>query len=170
METDLVKIKKIAEKREEENWRFRSFLKEYDESPGEIDHIVHDLYQKISSEIDCKKCANCCRKMQPVLSQKDIHDFSEGLGLDVCNFKEQYLEKDNEAPDKFRFNTLPCPFLRGDLCSNYEHRPRDCQSFPHLHRRDFTSRLWEVIENYSICPLVFNVYEYLKRELWHKNW
>jgi hypothetical protein len=30
--------------------------------------------------------------------------------------------------------------------------------------------LWEVVENYSLCPLVFNVYEYLKRELWHKSW
>ncbi len=92
------------------------------------------------------------------------------LKMSPIKFKEQYLVQDDEAPDKFRFNRLPCPFLRCNLCTTYEHRPQDCRSFPHLHMRDFTSRLWEVVENYSICPLVFNVYEYLKKELWHKNW
>lgn len=170
LQTDLAKIIRIAQEREEENWRFRSFLKAYDGSPREIDRIVHDLYQRISSEIDCQQCANCCRKIQPVLNRKDIRVFSLGLGLDINQFKQQFLVKDDETPDKFLFNTLPCPFLRGNLCLNYEHRPQDCRSFPHLHKRDLTSRLWEVVENYSLCPLVFNVYEYLKRELWHKNW
>lgn len=27
----------------------------------------------------------------------------------------------------------------------------------------------DVIENYSICPIVFNVYEYLKDEIWYNN-
>ena len=27
-----------------------------------------------------------------------------------------------------------------------------------------------VIQNYSICPIVFNVYEQLKKELWHRDW
>jgi len=95
LETDLAEIITIAEKREEENWRFRSFLKAYDGSPREIDRIVHNLYQRISSEIDCKQCANCCRKMQPTLNQKDIRDFSHGLGLDVNRFKKQYLVKND---------------------------------------------------------------------------
>jgi uncharacterized protein len=169
LETDLAKIKRIAQQKEEENWRFRSFLKAYDGSPREIDRLVHDLYQRISAEVDCQQCANCCREIQPILNRKDIRVFSRGLGLDVNQFKEQFLVKDDETLDKFRFNTLPCPFLRGNLCLNYEDRPQDCRSFPHLHKRDFTSRLWGVVENYSLCPLVFNVYEYLKRELWYKN-
>jgi uncharacterized protein len=165
LETDLDKIKKLAEQREDENWRFRSFLKGCDKSDRKIDRIVHDLYQRISAEIDCKQCGNCCRKMSPVLSQKDIRDFSQSLGIDVKNFKEQYLAKDEETPNKFWFNKLPCPFLKSNLCLNYEHRPQDCRSFPHLHKRDFTHRLWNVVENYAICPWVFNVYEYLKKEL-----
>jgi uncharacterized protein len=167
LETDLTIITKIAAKKGDENWRFRSFLKTYHGSENEIDGIVHDLYQKISLEIDCTQCANCCRKMQPALDQEDIRDFSQSLGLDLKVFKEQYLIQDGEVSDKFRFNRQPCPFLKGNLCLNYQHRPQDCRSFPHLHIREFTSRIWEVVENYSICPLVFNVYEYLKRELWH---
>ena len=101
---------------------------------------------RIASEIDCRKCANCCRKIQPILSQKDIRDFSRGLGLAVNKFKEQYLVKDDETPSIFRFNALPCPFLRGNLCTNYEHRPQDCRSFPHLHKQNFTFRLWIEID------------------------
>ena len=44
-------------------------------------------------------------------------------------------------------------------------RPEDCRSFPHLHKESFISRLWGVIDNYSICPIVFNVFERLKIEL-----
>jgi uncharacterized protein len=168
LETDPAVIMKIAEKRDEENLRFRSFLKVYNGSPKEIDSIVKGLYQRISSEIDCKMCANCCRGMQPAFSHKDVRDFSQGLGLDVNQFKKQYLIQDGEVSDKFRLKSLPCPFLKGKVCLNYEHRPQDCRSFPHLHKPNFTSRLWEVVENYSVCPLVFNVYEHLKKELWHK--
>lgn len=169
VETDLAIIMKIAHKKENENWNFRSFLKSFNESDTEIDGIVHDLYLKISSEIDCTQCANCCRSMRPLLNQKDIRDFSRSLGFDSKDFKEQYLIQEGEESDKFRFNSQPCPFLKGNLCANYQHRPQDCQSFPHLHKPEFTSRLWQVVENYSVCPLVFNVYEYLKKELWHES-
>jgi Fe-S-cluster containining protein len=56
----------------------------------------------------------------------------------------------------------PCPFLEGNLCSNYDHRPGDCRSFPHLHKHDFIFRLWNVADNCAVCPIVFNVYERLK--------
>jgi len=59
METNIGKIKKKSEGKAEENWAFRAHLKECDISPEEIDAIVHRLYKEISSEIDCKDCANC---------------------------------------------------------------------------------------------------------------
>jgi hypothetical protein len=42
LETDLAKVMSIAEMKEDENWRFRSFLK-YNGSQRETDRIVHDL-------------------------------------------------------------------------------------------------------------------------------
>jgi uncharacterized protein len=166
LETDLAAISKIAKAKEDENWRFRSFLKSYDGTDEEIDAIIHNLYQRISSEIDCKQCANCCGKLQPILNQEDIRDFSQSLGMPVNEFNSQYLVKDEE-PGKFRFNKLPCLFLTNNLCTNYEQRPKDCSSFPHLLKPNFTSRLWSVLDNYAICPLVFNVNEHSKKELWH---
>lgn len=53
LEIDLDKIKKLSEKKDKENWNFRSFLKGYDATIEEIDSIVHKLYQRISSEINC---------------------------------------------------------------------------------------------------------------------
>jgi len=46
-------------------------------------------------------------------------------------------------------------------------RPRACRSYPHLHKDHFRSRLIGVSGNYSIRPIVFNVYERLKADLWH---
>ena len=84
-------------------------------------------------------------------------------------FRERYLREDEENPSHYIFKELPCPFLRNNKCSNYGYRPKDCKSYPHLHKKDFIFRLWGVVENYEICPIVFNVYEQLKIELWHNH-
>ncbi|MCE8425550.1 MAG: YkgJ family cysteine cluster protein [Candidatus Methanoperedens sp.] len=164
METDLNKIRKLSKEKEDENWEFRSFLKGCDISEEKIDSIVHELYQKVSSEIDCRTCANCCKEVQPVLDQEDIERFVKCSGISVAQFKDRYLVKD-EGPEKFVFNKKPCPFLKDNLCSHYDFRPKDCRSYPHIHKRGFIFRLVNVIENSSICPIVFNVYESLKDEI-----
>ncbi len=164
METDVNKIKKLSKKKDDENWEFRAFLKRY--NSRRLDSIVHRLYREISSEIDCKTCANCCRKMHPVLDQKDVEKLSKGLGLPVARFKDRYLVNDEEH-GKYRFNEVPCPFLKGNVCSQYAYRPKDCVSYPHLHKKGFVFRLISVVDNCSICPIVFNVYERLKDEIWH---
>ena len=166
METDLDKIKKLSKENEDKNWKFRSFLKECGISRDKIDSIEHRLYKKVSSEIDCKTCANCCKQVQPTLDQEDIEGFSECLDISVAQFKEKYLVKDDD-PKKFVFKKKPCPFLKDNLCSHYTNRPKDCVSYPHLHKNGFTLRLMGVIGNCSICPIVYNVYEYLKDEIWH---
>ena len=168
METNIVKIKEISEEKAEENWAFRAYLKECDMSPEEIDAIVHRLYKEISSKIDCKACANCCKEITPVLDAEDIEKLSEGSGRSNVEFKEEYLTEDEES-NGFKFKTKPCPFLKDNLCSLYAYRPKDCRSYPHLHKDGFVFRLMDVIANCSVCPIVFNVYEALKEELWHKE-
>ncbi len=164
MEVELDKIRKLSKKREEENWQFRSFLKSCDIKPEKIDAIVNRLYRKISSQIDCRNCANCCRELQPELENQDITNLAEGLGIATAQLKEQYLAIDKDSGE-YTFNKKPCPFLRSNLCSCYPFRPEACSSYPHLHKPDFISRLINVIGNYSVCPIVFNTYELLKDEL-----
>ncbi len=168
IETDLKKIKETAEKKEDENWEFRSFLKGYDIEVEELDSIVHRLFEEVCRKIDCTACGNCCREISPVLDQEDIERLSRGLGISPANFKERFLVKDDRNySEGFIFNQKPCPFLKGNLCSHYELRPEACRSFPHLDKEEFVFRLVGVVVNYGVCPIVFNVYEQLKAELWH---
>ena len=169
IERDLHIIAKLAKERYEENCNFRIFLKCKDIEIEELDGIVHNLNEEISSQIDCTDCANCCKTVYPVLDDKDISKFAFGLKMNLNEFKNKYLTEDKDLPEGKIFNKLPCPFLKDKLCTNYEHRPKACISFPHLHKDEFLFRLWDVIDNYAICPIAFNVYEKLKLDLWHYN-
>ena len=167
--TDLDHIKKMGIEKEEENLNFRTNLKQHDMPPEEIDEYVHEITIEISSKIDCTKCANCCKQIRPVLDEDDISRFALSLNISIAEFQGQYLGADEDSTSKFRFKELPCPFLKNDQCTNNDNRPIDCRSYPHLHKDDFIFRLWGVIDNYEICPIVFNVYEQLKKELWHND-
>jgi Fe-S-cluster containining protein len=59
--------------------------------------------------------------------------------------------------------------LQNNLCRVYNDRPGDCRSYPHLHKRDFVFRVNQAFSNCFVCPIVFNVYEELKRELWRQK-
>ena len=166
METDLNRIKQLSEEKEDENWQFRAFLKGSDMPLQKIDRMVHRFHEQVSSQMDCTNCANCCKEIGVALDQEDIERLSKGLGVSMVQFKEQYLVQAEES-DEFVFKERPCPLLKDNRCSYYEYRPKECRSYPHLHKNDFVFRLTGVIQNSSICPIVFNVYEYLKAEMWH---
>jgi len=161
METDLVKIKIFSQEREDENWYFRTFLKGYDIK--NLDSVVRKLFEQVSEAIDCTACGNCCRKIRPTVREKDIKKLSKSLNITPDQFVTKYVDKDEDGDNIL--NQLPCPFLKDNKCSHYESRPEDCKSYPYLHKKDFVFRLIGVVNNYSICPIVFNVYEALKNKL-----
>jgi hypothetical protein len=160
--TDVAKIEKLAKQKEGENWNFRAFLKGTNIPRRKIDATVHRLNEEISSKIDCTACANCCKTVSPVLDEEDIVRFAKGLGISPEQLRSQYLVEDEEG---YTFNAKPCPFLVDNKCSNYDHRPKACASYPHLHKNDFVFRTIGVINNCSVCPIAFNVVEGLKEEL-----
>lgn len=160
METNLKEIKRIAKIKENENWEFRSFLKGFDIEIEELDSIVHKLYDHVSKEIDCTKCANCCKQIKVILSLKDISGLQKGTGLSKQQFETKFIKKGKNGD--YSFKKTPCPFLKDNLCTQYDFRPYACRSFPHIHKEEFIFRLIDVVNNISICPIVFNVYEKLK--------
>ena len=163
LELDLEKIEELAKLREDKNIEFRAFLKGQD--PDKIDEIVHRLNFEISNQIDCTTCGKCCMKLKPFITEQDIKILSQRLNFSPQQVKGDYIEIDEG--DQY-FKNLTCSFLKEKKCTVYNGRPEDCRSFPHLHKKMFISRLWGVIENYSICPIVFNVLEKLKTELNYK--
>jgi len=163
LQTDHKIVFALAEEKKDENWRFRSFLKRCGLNSEELDAIVHRHYEDVASQIDCLECGNCCRLILPTLSDDDVKNLAAGLGISPEEVIEVYLVR-NESGE-LTLNQLPCPLLEGNRCRVFDHRPENCRSYPHLHKKDFVFRLINVVWNYSICPIVFNVYERLKEEL-----
>lgn len=168
IETDINRIEKLARHREEANWAFRCFLKSSNLSINRIDSKVHQLYREISSRIECTSCANCCRVSRPLLTKADVKRLSQAQSLSISAFRARYLRTDEDEKGE-TFNALPCPFLKDNRCTVYEHRPADCRSFPHMHKREFIFRVNQAFSNCQVCPIVFNLYEGLKREFWHRR-
>ena len=161
IQTDLSKIKYYAQKYEKQNWKFRSHLKFMDKTDAEIDTLVVEISDKIINQINCKTCANCCKEKSPIVLEKEILSISDRLGISKAEFENRYLEKAEEN-NEFIIRKRPCLFLKNNECEIYDIRPEDCRSYPHLQKKGFRTRLIGVIENYSVCPIVFNTYNQLK--------
>ncbi len=165
LQTDPKIVAKLAEELEDENWSFRTFLKNSDLGIKKLDAIVHAHYEEVSEQIDCLACGNCCREALPSLKASDIARLAAGMKLPKAEVIERFLVP-GEEKNTFTFNKMPCPLLSGKRCTVYESRPDTCRSYPHLHKKEFVFRLFQVVANCSICPIVFNVFERLKDELW----
>ena len=168
IETDIERVRELAEAKEDQNWRFRTFLKGVDLSVKELDSIAHRHYKDIARQIDCGTCANCCKEVSPKLSEEDVTRLASCLGISPSELTVAHL-RPTEDGDAYYFRQKPCPFLRNNRCTVYDARPNDCRSFPHLHKNEFVFRLIQVVNNCSVCPIVYNVFERLKEELWHSK-
>ena len=76
---------------------------------------------------------------------------------------EKYIETSEQG--QMIMNTIPCHFLGGTSCTIYENRFTECREFPHLHKPNFTARLFGTLQYYPMCPINFNLIESLKEEL-----
>ena len=85
------------------------------------------------------------------------------LQMDIETVKEKFIEISEQG--KMIINTIPCHFLGGTSCTIYENRFNECREFPHLHKKDFITRLFGTLMYYAMCPIIFNVVETLKEEL-----
>jgi len=166
IETDLKKIEHAAELRELENMKFRSFLKGYcDLESEEIDALVQRLTQEVAWEMNCDSCRNCC-SLPPEVDAAELPSLAATLGMSVKDFKRLLIKEPLHATMGL---VNPCPFLREKdgqrTCAAGDAKPRLCVEYPYLMKPEFTTRLLGVVENYGECPIVYNVYERLKKAL-----
>lgn len=144
---DLEKLKQLVNEKSEENKSFRVFLEGQDAK--DVDKIVQRLYIEINPKIDCVECGYCCHHLRPVASDEELL---------------KYVEPENL--EKFRYaEGIVCKNLDGNFCTIYANRHFECRAFPYLDRDDFIKRIIGVLNNYQICPIVYNVVEELKVEL-----
>ncbi len=149
----------------DENYRFRDYLKHITRlSSEEVDQLVFQLAARTWQTIDCTNCGNCCREVSPGFDEKDVERLAGHLGMSGSQFASQYLKPAEPAEECLGvMRAQPCPFLKENRCSVYEHRPANCRNYPYLDKPDFTARTLAMIGRLGECPAVFQVWEDLKR-------
>jgi Fe-S-cluster containining protein len=166
MPVDLVQIRTLALKKEDENWRFRQFVKFVSGlDPDEMDRQVWETTKRVWAGIDCTACANCCREVKPTLSEEEVNRLAARLAMTAEQFIDSCLEPHGNEDDPWQTRTAPCPFLKDNRCSVYEDRPADCKGYPYLYEPEFSSRTIAMVERTFTCPIVYEAMEELKR-LW----
>jgi len=131
--------------------------------PKNLDAVVHELHDDAFEQIDCLECANCCKSISPIVTDKDIQRIAKKLRMKPSAFVAEFLNLDSE--NDYVFKKQPCPFLGEDnYCSIYEARPKACAEYPHTDRRKFIQLLPLSLKNTVICPAVLQVFVGLEEE------
>ncbi|MDX2130061.1 MAG: YkgJ family cysteine cluster protein [Chloroherpetonaceae bacterium] len=156
----------LAKEKRVENEAFGRLLRQFPSSL--IDPLVQQLYLIVSAEIDCTACANCCKIPRPAVLVSELTPLANAKGMTLAQFIENHTDSipflDEAGNQEFIYylKPKPCPMLKGNLCSVYQERPLSCADFPHLDKPHFKYRFRQVLENYTLCPIVFDVVERLK--------
>lgn len=159
MSIDLEKYKNLAQQKQAEHRKFLATLKK--KAPKNLDKIVQEVHQEVFQEIDCTKCANCCKSLGPLFTEADIQRISKHFKMKMPAFENMFLQVDEDG-DKI-FQSMPCPFLGGDnLCSIYDVRPKACREFPHTDRKKIYQINQLTLKNTLICPAAYLFVEKLK--------
>ncbi len=156
-------LEELSRKSFQETKAFVKKLKK--KRPKNLDTIVHSLHEEAFSNFDCLDCANCCKTIGPRLTDKDIDKLAKHFRLRASDFISQYLKIDED--NDYVFNTSPCPFLMPDnYCMVYENRPKACREYPHTNRKKFYQLLPLSHKNCETCPVVYYIFEDLKKMQW----
>ena len=161
-EIDIGKYHQLALQKQKEHRKFLATLKK--KAPKNLDKIVQEVHTEVFREIDCTKCANCCKILGPLFTESDISRIAKHFRMRLLVFEDMYLRVD-EDNDKV-FKSMPCPFLGEDnLCFIYDVRPKACREFPHTDRKKIYQINHLTIQNTLICPAVYLFVEKLQERL-----
>ena len=155
------KVAALASLKEDENYAFRTYLKD-ESDPDELDQQFLQLHNLLFADFDCSSCRNCCKAYQGVLDEDDLPACAEALGMSVEDFTETYLNRDRFG--NWETKHRPCDFLQGDgSCLLGDHKPQNCVLYPYTNQPDRWGSLYGVVENASVCPVVYEILERLKK-------
>jgi uncharacterized protein len=162
MITDLVQIRRLGEKKRDENERFRRHLKTHNFVERQFRRIAQD----VEDAIDCTTCANCCREATVRLTERDVLKLAKFLGMKPGQFLRDYTVESEDEGTILKRTESGCVFLEGNACTIYEARPHNCENFPHLLKGEgsLQSRMWEFKDRACYCPMVYNALELFKEK------
>ena len=161
MVNDLVQIRREGEKLRAENLRFRKWIKSHTFVERQFRRAAED----VQAAIDCRACAECCRVTEVQLVERDVEKLARFLGVSPHQFIKDYTQTGSDGETILRRTSAEgCVFLDGNECTVYEARPGNCERFPHLLRGSgsLESRMWEMVDRATYCPIVFNWFDRVK--------
>lgn len=162
-----IHLKKLKKKFDLNRKSFRSFITRIDNNPPKgLDRIMKRIDKDVWEEVDCLKCANCCKVMSPTYTFQDIKRISAHLGMSAKEFKEKWLYLDKRG-DEWMNKSRPCQFLdlKTNMCTIYKVRPADCADFPHFLKKPHKDYLYIHKQNIEYCPASMLMVEKLKEVL-----
>jgi Fe-S-cluster containining protein len=126
-----------------------------------FDALVQPIVARVTAGIDCTQCGNCCKQQEPGVTVSEIEKLATLNHQSTTEFMAAHVAWDREGVSFLC--TQPCIFLNQTVCSVYSSRPQACADFPGLHRPRLKWRMRQVEENYTLCPIVYNVVEQLRQ-------
>jgi Fe-S-cluster containining protein len=125
-----------------------------------LDEKAIELNKEEYTKMDCMKCANCCKTMQPTWKKAEVKRVANHLGLSYKEYFDKYLVLDE---GDIMNKNAPCQHLaKNHMCNIYDMRPGDCRGFPHTHKRDFKLFISGThIQNIDYCPITYYVVDNL---------
>jgi hypothetical protein len=167
MITDLDEVARLAAAQRDEFEVVRYMLEAEDDlDDAKLDAWVNRLAAPIIAAIDCRQCANCCRKLDVYLEAEDGARLADGLMIPLDAIATVYVDRAAGAAQEAwgMFRAKPCAFLRGNLCTVYTHRPEACRVYPEF-TPDFRWTMADAIEGAALCPIIYHVLAAVAREI-----
>lgn len=162
MDDFIKQLPKLAKDKHKVHKSFFKILKK--RPPKHLDQIMMDLHDETFQEVDCLKCANCCKTTGPLFTNKDIERISKNFKMKPSKFIETYLRIDEDQD--YVLQEVPCPFLGQDnYCLIYDIRPKACAEFPHTDRKKFQQISNLTLKNVEICPAAYKIVEKMTAQI-----
>lgn len=131
--------------------------------PRDLDQLAAKADEAVFKEIDCLECANCCKTISPIFTNRDVERIAPTLKMSPGKFTETFLRIDEDQDMVLK--SSPCPFLEADnRCRIYEDRPKACREYPHTGQRKFHSHTAITKKNVLVCPAALRVVERLMQD------
>ena len=157
------KVRSEARKKENENLKFRSYLKGH-AYEDELDRQFLRLHKEFFADYDCSKCRNCCKMYKGSVPTEDIDKDAQYLGITPKQFIGTYLEKEEYGMD-YQTKHKPFDFFQEDgNCKLGDCKPDSCKKYPYTDQPERLSSLLSILDTIEICPVAFEILERLKKE------
>lgn len=155
------KVNEAFNKVENENYAFRAYLKNHAHA-DKLDKQFLKLHNELFSNYDCSQCRNCCKEYSASFEEHELGPISAFLKMAEKEFRDKYIKEDL---GEYSLKVNPCCFLKEDGgCEIEACKPVSCREYPFTNRPDRLFSLLNILTSASICPVVFEMLESLKKE------